>query len=263
MSYSSEPALPTSIVRHASPKPDNICHSEPVTPVLCIDRSVNASPLSMEEIQRPLPAAVLRMRAENSMGGRSQSQSSIVTTGTTGSTPSVLPCYSEPEAALINARQNELNNLRDRYQQHREQYHIRRRTYMIILFVLALGAGAFVLLAFMISSPHIIMALGVVLIVIFVCIAHRITMHREVLRRERQVIESTEQLHRFETGDRDFPLPDDQYLVITQNSRGQERRTLISAPPNYENATTVPPAYNSKNVGPSEEPREMEEIRIA
>ncbi|KAJ2963639.1 hypothetical protein NQZ79_g1457 [Umbelopsis isabellina] len=259
MSYSSEPALSTSTVRPTSPKPNNGCQSEPVTPVLSPDRSISASPLSMEEIQRPLPAAVLRMRAEDSIGGRTRSQSSLLTTG---STPSVLPSYSEPEVALINTQQNELNNLRTRYQRHREQYHSRRRMYMIILFVLALAAGAFVLLAFMISSPHIIMALGVVLIVIFVCIAHRITMHKEVLRRERQVIESSEQLHRFETGDRDFPLPDDQYLVITQNSRGHERRTLISAPPNYENATTVPPAYLSKSAESSERPREMEEIRI-
>lgn len=130
MSISSEPALPISTVRHTSPKPDNTCHSEPVTPILSIDRSVNASPVSMEEIQRPLPAAVLRMRAENSVPARTQSQTSI---STTGSTPSVLPCYSEPEAALIIARQHELNNLRDRYQRHQEQYHGRRRTYMIIL----------------------------------------------------------------------------------------------------------------------------------
>jgi hypothetical protein len=110
----------------------------------------------------------------------------------------------------------------------------------------------------MISSPHIIMAVGVILVILFVCIAHRISMHKDMLRRERQLIELTERSAYASAHGRNFPLPDDQFLVITHNRHGHEQRTLISGPPGYSDATAVPPAYVPK----PDHPREMEEAHM-
>jgi hypothetical protein len=130
MSYSSDPGLPQSVARYTIQKSSHGSQSEPVTPTISPDRSLCSTPPSMEEIQRPLPAAVLRTRAVNCPSERSRSQSSILSAS---SEPSVLPSYSEPEPDLVAARQNELNTLRTRYQQHQQQYYNRRRAYVIIL----------------------------------------------------------------------------------------------------------------------------------
>jgi hypothetical protein len=133
---------------------------------------------------------------------------------------------------------------------------------------MALAATALVLIAFMISSPHIVMAIGVVLAVVFVCMIHRMAVLRYAVRRESELLRMrgcmVSSLPR-----RDFPLPDDQYLVITQTPHGHEHRTLISGPPEYDTATAIPPAYLPKqgDRGRSDRawedrPREMEEARI-
>lgn len=120
-----------------------------------------------------------------------------------------------------------------------------------------------VLIAFMVSSPHIVLAVGIVLVVVFVCMVHRITVLRDVVRRERALLamhgdpqSPLRPIHR-----RQFPLPDNHFLVITETNRGQERRTLISGPPEYNTATAFPPAYLPKNHREGESMREMEEGR--
>lgn len=127
---------------------------------------------------------------------------------------------------------------------------------------MAFAAMALVLMAFMLSSPHIVMAIGIILVVVFICMIHRMAVLKDVVKKERQLLnmgegEEREREQSHDSSHRNFPLPDDQYLVITQSNHGHEHRILISGPPEYDTAAAIPPAYPAKH----DRAREMEEAQ--
>ncbi|KAI9283652.1 hypothetical protein BC943DRAFT_353650 [Umbelopsis sp. AD052] len=237
--------------------------SLPSTPV--VNASVPTSH-SMQEIPQPQSAILHRSTVDIFPTLQSHHNESGYSVLTSNSEVSILPMYTPPTpsagAMVRPMTRTEVDILRSRYEVHHAQYLRHRKSYVIALILIAIAALILVLVAFMVSSPHIVLAVGIVLIVMFVCMIHRMTVLRDVVRRERALLDlhgdpysPTRPIHR-----RQYPLPDDQFLVITETSQGQERRTLISGPPEYDTATAFPPAYLPKNH--SQAPREMEEGRV-
>ncbi|KAI8579406.1 hypothetical protein K450DRAFT_241993 [Umbelopsis ramanniana AG] len=223
---------------------------------------VTSSPQSMQEIPQPPPAMLHRNAVEIFPTLQSHHNESGYSVLTSNSEVSILPMYTPPTpstgAIIRPMTRTEVDLLRTRYEEHHAKYLRHRKTYVIALILIAIAAMILVLVAFMVSSPHIVLAVGIVLVVMFVCMIHRMTVLRDVVRRERALLDlhgdpysPSRPIHR-----RQYPLPDDHFLVITETSQGQERRTLISGPPEYDTATAFPPAYLPKNHQSQGEPME-------